>query len=449
MANFGQFTRGWIVQEIGFQAPATLFWGDVEFDWTHLHYVCEKLSRFQYLRSKFNIRTADIKYAYQRFLEPDLSSYHANRCSFIYELHRARDHSVTDPRDQVFAFLGHFSLYKGGPRLAATKADYNKSVEEVYTEVARATLLDATKNTVDRRYHDAALITLAAVQHQRLPSSEEFSRNGSRSDQRDCIICLPSWVPDWRTSLGFIMSEPIHPSRAQGNSVPKLSIDRTTSILSICGVRVDSVVRCSEPLRGNDFFQKATASSSVELPIQRLWHSISGEHHFSLEMEYRNEESALFAFMQTLSNGCIQNAPREGAGKPYHEIPNSTWWAHEAGYLAEALRGTDKVSREIRDTATLPDAKDGYTKWSRVANGASRNRRFALSAGGLYVLGPKAMEPGDMIYVFLGGKMPFVIRPWGEHWLLVGECYVHGLMDGEIFESLSQGATEEEVLRIV
>jgi hypothetical protein len=31
----------------------------------------------------------------------------------------------------------------------------------------------------------------------------------------------------------------------------------------------------------------------------------------------------------------------------------------------------------------------------------------------------------------VGGKMPFCLRPWGDQFLLVGECYVHGLMTGE------------------
>jgi hypothetical protein len=38
---------------------------------------------------------------------------------------------------------------------------------------------------------------------------------------------------------------------------------------------------------------------------------------------------------------------------------------------------------------------------------------------------------GDLICLLLSGKVPFLLRPNGDEYELVGECYVHGLMDGE------------------
>ena len=43
-------------------------------------------------------------------MEPEASSYHANRYNFVYELHRARKLKLSDDRDRVFAFLGHYAL---------------------------------------------------------------------------------------------------------------------------------------------------------------------------------------------------------------------------------------------------------------------------------------------------------------------------------------------------
>ncbi|KAF2143539.1 uncharacterized protein K452DRAFT_198784, partial [Aplosporella prunicola CBS 121167] len=39
--------------------------------------------------------------------------------------------------------------------------------------------------------------------------------------------------------------------------------------------------------------------------------------------------------------------------------------------------------------------------------------------------------PGDRIAILLGGSVPFVLRPYREYYVIVGECYVHGIMDGE------------------
>ena len=42
---------------------------------------------------------------------------------------------------------------------------------------------------------------------------------------------------------------------------------------------------------------------------------------------------------------------------------------------------------------------------------------------------------GDKVYVLLGGDMPCILRPRGQHFLFRGEAYVHGMMDGEAFGS--------------
>lgn len=438
------------MQEIGFDSPATLFWGDVELDWKVLHEVCEQMHHYQYLRSKFNLRTALIKYAYQRFIEPARSSYHANRFSFIYELNRARGLKVTDPRDRVFAFLGHFSVRASGTNLAAITADYDKSIAQVYTDVAGRTLCDAN-STADvgvvemesLAQNDAGLITLSAIQHMTLPSSKDADERFEHHD----ADTLPSWVPDWRVDLGFILNEPIHPRRAQGTTSPELSIDQDSLILSIHGVRIDTVKHCSRPLERREFERSHPAGDAVHV-MQYLWHDVCDQQNFSLTSKYRNgDDSKLFAFMQTLSNGCIQNAHREE--RPYHEISKLTWLAHQAAYLLQTIGQSDTISTEIQDIAKTPEAKEGFLKWSRVANAASTNRIFATTTDGFYVLGPKVMEAGDIICVLFGGKMPFCLRPWGDRFLLVGDCYVHGLMEGEAIEAWEMGEFAEEVFNIV
>ncbi|KAF3000659.1 hypothetical protein E8E13_000025 [Curvularia kusanoi] len=57
---------------------------------------------------------------------------------------------------------------------------------------------------------------------------------------------------------------------------------------------------------------------------------------------------------------------------------------------------------------------------------------------GLIGLFPLAIEAGDKIVVLEGASTPFVLRSIGdEAYRLVGECYVHGLMKGEIWAAAS------------
>ncbi|GAB1317842.1 hypothetical protein MFIFM68171_08052 [Madurella fahalii] len=68
----------------------------------------------------------------------------------------------------------------------------------------------------------------------------------------------------------------------------------------------------------------------------------------------------------------------------------------------------------------------------RVANG----RCAFVMAGGWLGFDPPSMKPGDVVVVFAGAGVPFVIRPDGctGAFLLVGEAYVAGLMHGELFD---------------
>ncbi|KAL6791065.1 HET domain-containing protein [Trichoderma sp. SZMC 28012] len=424
------FKRGWIVQEIGTAAPATMFWGDAEIDWKILHSVCESLTDYHHLRKELNINTSDIKFLFQRFIEPDATSHHANRFNFIYELHRARSLNFTNDRDRIFAFLGHYSLTSDdffNSELASITPNYSMSVEQVYTDLAKRSLRGSQG--------DSALITLAAVQH---PSGRLPSREGPPLAHDSG---LPSWVPDWRTYQGFILSEPINPHRAHGSSTPKLEIDDDSAILRIHGVYIDTIEACSPLLKNKDFHGKSHM-------IEFLWKEICQKKSFSLDDKYRNgEEQAFFAFMQTLSNGCVQIAGREGI--PYNEIPASRWLEQAAMYLIGALENSSAVSSEIQKLAARAKSKHEKEEWSRSANGASKNRIFARTESGYYVLGPAVMEKGDVVCVLFGGKLPFCLRPVGKQYLLVGECYTHGLMEGEALDMMTRGECSEKEFEIV
>ncbi|KAI1374161.1 HET-domain-containing protein [Hypoxylon crocopeplum] len=434
------FKRGWIVQEIGTEAPATMFWGQSEIDWMVLHSVCEKMTDYHHLRSQLNVRTSDIKYVFQRFIEPNPESYHENRFNFIYELHRARNLHLTDQRDRIFAWLGHYSIRTPNRQLAALEADYKKPVTEIYIDVAKRALMGENDEKTG-----SALISLAAVQHMSLSSRNKPRTEVDVETKTVDENKLPTWVPDWRTFQSFILSEPVNAHRAHGTSSPKLEIVGDPPILKIHGVEIDTVVQCSRPLEAKEFHAKLM-HEETELAIEHLWHGICHKDQFNLTETYPNGQEALFALMQTVSNACVQIATREG--KAYRDIPRTRWLQQHATFLTNALANSD-VCPKLRQLAAEAAGAHKGEDWSRAANGASKNRKFARTEKGYYVLGPKVMEEGDIVCVLFGGKMPFCLRPWQDHqYLLVGECYVHGFMDGEVMEILSRGEASEKIFEI-
>jgi hypothetical protein len=395
-----------------------------------LHNVCENLTDYHHLRKKFEIKTDLVKYIFQRFIAPPLTSRHANRFSLMYELHRARHLKITDPRDRVFAMLGHYSVHMGNTDLEALHADYKKSVREVYVDVAVRALTG-----------DDSLITLAAVQHPDLPPSTEAPDQASDQLRPVNADTLPSWVPNWETYQTHILSEPISPHHAHGTSPPTLTIDKSTLVLQVHGVAIDVIQACSVHFIEREFHLDPTRKT---LAIKTLWRDICGKSRFDLEEKYVNGEGAFFAYAQTLSNGCVATSSRES--RAYHEIPKHEWLEQGAAYLTKALgEGAEDVAPELYEVGRHGDD----FKWSRAANGASSHRVFGRTSKGYFVLAPRVMQVGDIVCVLFGGKMPFILRPWGQRYLLAGECYVHGLMDGEAMGMLERGEVKEEVFHVI
>ncbi|KAF6812741.1 het domain-containing protein [Colletotrichum musicola] len=454
LAGLPWFSRVWVVQEIGANAPATLFWGDAFIEWEILHSVSKALADYHHLRKYLDLRSSNIKYMYRRFIEPDRSSRHANRFSFIYELHRARHLLASDARDRVYAMLGHYSIRNGHNHLLrALKPDYTKVLEDVYTDVATRSLMG----------DDGTLLTLASVQHDSLPNTCGRLRESFANREYSSTISpnnLPSWVPDWRVYQSHIFSEPTSPHHASGRLSPALHVDQVSKTLHVRGFFVDTVAACSEPFGQGEF---GVGESNWSTALGDIWADVCGHSKFDTQAKYlpsipnasgsdqecqgrlRQQEqlaSPAFAFMQTLSNACVAVAWHDG--QSYDAIPKLQWFAHGAAYLVKAMKSCS-TSKTVRDLAEKGDA----AKWARAANGATRSRVFARTRKGYFVLGPKVMEPGDIICVLRGGVIPFCLRPWGSKFLLVGECYAHGVMEGEMVTMAGRQEIEEQVFDVL
>ncbi|PMD21174.1 hypothetical protein NA56DRAFT_556793, partial [Hyaloscypha hepaticicola] len=70
-------------------------------------------------------------------------------------------------------------------------------------------------------------------------------------------------------------------------------------------------------------------------------------------------------------------------------------------------------------------------RFQRAVAAACVNRTFFISKSGYMGMGPKGLTVGDLICLVLGCEVPLLLRKNGDHYLLVGECFVWGLMDGE------------------
>jgi hypothetical protein len=107
-----------------------------------------------------------------------------------------------------------------------------------------------------------------------------------------------------------------------------------------------------------------------------------------------------------------------------------------------------------------PDVHNNKTVSSKAkqmqtaAHDSSFGRRFFITKNSYFGMGPRNMQQGDEIHVAAGGNCPLVLRPVNNpqspstnpRYTLVGDCYLHGIMDGEAANNFEKRATMVEII---
>lgn len=80
-----------------------------------------------------------------------------------------------------------------------------------------------------------------------------------------------------------------------------------------------------------------------------------------------------------------------------------------------------------------------------------KSRRLMAMSEGHVGMAPCRARPGDAVVVLFACSIPLVLRKVGarEAWVVVGEAYVHGHMNGEVRGSVRRGTREVQRFRLV
>lgn len=133
------------------------------------------------------------------------------------------------------------------------------------------------------------------------------------------------------------------------------------------------------------------------------------------------------------------------AGPP-HSIADSTFRVPVGS--KPGLKTPSPHRLPVQETGPDGEEKLTYVAVDFAVTSATMNRRLFFTEKGYMGLGPARMKAGDVAYVFAGGHMPFIIRSANERvvpgvgrrdcYELVGDCYIHGIMDGEVMDNFEQ-----------
>ncbi|KAG7153063.1 Heterokaryon incompatibility protein 6 like [Verticillium longisporum] len=154
---------------------------------------------------------------------------------------------------------------------------------------------------------------------------------------------------------------------------------------------------------------------------------------------YANGQSHEEALWRTL----VCDAPSVGTGElvsgsgmdwPADPV-YGLWYRYGMRHLVEVP--LDDEDRALSPEETHERMQLG-SRWVTSAQYRCYSRRLAVTEKGYLALIPPLAEVGDMVAVIPGTAVPFILREKGydvdmseKVYTLVGESYVHGLMNGE------------------
>ncbi|KAF2493461.1 HET-domain-containing protein [Lophium mytilinum] len=394
------WSRIWVVQEMILPPRATVVYGSVVLPWQmfadaerrygeHRDTCCRtEVDRLIIAKLRDAVLSIE-QIRSRRRKEPSFDLAHV-AISFIHL-------AATDPRDKIYALLG---LVDDGFR---TQSDYTISTHEAYEKV-----------TLDIIFSTKSLRSLAS--------------NSIRP------LDFPSWVCVWNTlPPGHIRYDDdklrydtcLYYNASASKAITALYL--SSSRLLVAGTHVDIAIWAGD------------ACQSLESTWTEVTRAIpSGEELLDfaglkegLEQAYEGGGSWGDAYWRTL---CAD-----------------VWLLRKVGETWRRTLPEDKRKFEYEGDDFIQIG--GMKCDPEVAHAidlVTSNRRFFITRTGYLGLGPEDMEVGDSVYVINGSNVPLVLReevphfrdesnrtkenttdPTYPHFRLIGQCYVHGIMDGE------------------
>ncbi|PPJ54971.1 hypothetical protein CBER1_05631 [Cercospora berteroae] len=73
-----------------------------------------------------------------------------------------------------------------------------------------------------------------------------------------------------------------------------------------------------------------------------------------------------------------------------------------------------------------------WEEYQRSAYAVTKGRAILRTQSGRIGIGPYGTRKGDLVCALYGGDVLYVLRPIEDYFVLIGEAYFYGAMDGEV-----------------
>ncbi|KAK4223393.1 heterokaryon incompatibility protein 6, OR allele [Podospora fimiseda] len=253
---------------------------------------------------------------------------------------------------------------------------------------------------------------------------------------------LPTWVADWRSGLKLSYYE-IHEAvdehffAACGERLkpePVAVPDNNPKILGLRGFVVGTIEAATPgdawtPTRydASRFVQYMTELSGF---IKQAVEKDKLNPQQAFHTPERREES--WWRMPTADMFWTPEKDKHRAddtAKEYFQI-----YSKSMQLMVEAAEETDEAVKEEKIAWYTEKGTSGQLLWWQSMEYTEGKRPF-LTDSGYLGMGPSECKEGDVVVVFCGGRIPFVLRPVEgdeRRYQFIGEAFCDGIMDGEI-----------------
>jgi hypothetical protein len=387
-----------IIQEVVVATSVTVLWGQRQIAWIKVGEVSQWLKKHHPESRRHLIAGAyNASYIYTLAMEAK----HANRLHHMSTVvASAWNSQASDPRDKIYAMLGlpnldsdpdHGDLF--------LEPDYSLTTRQVYTTFARRVIAK-----------EQTLRLFSTVQHD--------PKNG---------IGSPSWVPQWEPPR----TEPLLPFGILVNRMPPFDLFEDplrpwdTDMLFLRGITIGTVADQS----------RARSSNAVDIDQKMDWTTVI----------YRVEQ-ILNSQSRELTLGQLKIlcwTLTVGRGNDLWGNHINHWDTFQSLWL-EARRNFSARTWHLIGENLADDSDPPYT-FHQYLGSATYGRRIFVTQDGDIGLGPAILEPDDIVVLLFGGFTPYVLRSIDDHYILVGECYMHGQMDGAGIEDWHERGEEAEI----
>jgi hypothetical protein len=344
------FTRIWIVQEVAF-APAILCIGNHEVGWPRVAAAARWLLSKGYIYvEEDSERYRQAWYIYfLRLITPRA------RLALQDLLHFVKSNS-TDPRDKVFGLSGFLDEERRAS--SSLQPDYTKDVVEVY--------VDTMRYIIRENYHEAGLGDLLA----------SFREAPEEHEER-----FPSWVFRWDlTASESSLSNNAHKFlwSACGRTAQEVAEVTDPRTLSLKGINIGVIRKVNHVL--------CTRKRDLDR-VQILWNEVSTEF-----TSYQGPGPLEQAFVEIITAEDMNTSDGDttlGARDLVNYLSIADW---NAIYSMMDERG-DSISKAIEFLIRVNE------------------KAFLITGDAHMALGPIVAQPGDVLCVFFGHHMPYLLRP--------------------------------------